>query len=87
MEIHKPDAHRREYAYFELPNQLKVVVGSDPHCDKAGAALTVNTGLCDERKDLPGLAHFLEHMLFTGTKKYPKEGQPPLDYLAAMSGQ
>ena len=26
-------------------------------------------------KDLPGLAHFLEHMLFTGTKKYPKEGQ------------
>ncbi|CAK9065940.1 unnamed protein product [Durusdinium trenchii] len=75
MEIHKPDAHRREYAYFELPNQLKVVVGSDPHCDKAGAALTVNTGLCDERKDLPGLAHFLEHMLFTGTKKYPKEGE------------
>ena len=27
------------------------------------------------RKDLPGLAHFLEHMLFTGTAKYPKEGQ------------
>ena len=26
------------------------------------------------RKDLPGLAHFLEHMLFTGTTKYPKEG-------------
>ena len=26
------------------------------------------------RKDLPGLAHFLEHMLFTGTAKYPKEG-------------
>ena len=23
---------------------------------------------------MPGLAHFLEHMLFTGTKKYPKEG-------------
>lgn len=75
MEIHKPDAHRREYAHFELPNHLKVVVGSDPHCDKAGAALTVNVGLCYERKDLPGLAHFLEHMLFTGTKKYPKEGE------------
>ena len=27
------------------------------------------------RKDLPGLAHFLEHMLFTGTAKYPKEGE------------
>eukprot|EP00928_Gymnodinium_smaydae_P021833 TRINITY_DN18548_c0_g1_i1.p1 TRINITY_DN18548_c0_g1~~TRINITY_DN18548_c0_g1_i1.p1 ORF type:complete len:1037 (+),score=242.92 TRINITY_DN18548_c0_g1_i1:244-3111(+) len=40
----------------------------------AGAALCVNVGMCHERKDLPGLAHFLEHMLFTGTKKYPKEG-------------
>ena len=27
---------------------LKVVVGSDPNCDKAGAALTVNAGLCYE---------------------------------------
>lgn len=73
--IKKPDTHRREYAYFELPNKLKAVVGSDPACDKAGAALTVNVGMCYERKDLPGLAHFLEHMLFTGTKKYPKEGE------------
>ena len=24
-------------------------MGSDPHCDKAGAALTVNVGLCYER--------------------------------------
>lgn len=23
--------------------------------------------------DLPGLAHFLEHMLFLGTEKYPNE--------------
>ena len=26
-----------------------MVVGSDTHCDKAGAALTVNVGLCYER--------------------------------------
>lgn len=73
--IKKPDAHRREYAFLELDNGLKVVIGSDPSCDKAGAALCVNVGMCHERKDLPGLAHFLEHMLFTGTKKYPKEGE------------
>ena len=55
---------------------------------QAGAALCVNVGMCHERtylklitpktvsrKDLPGLAHFLEHMLFTGTAKYPKEGE------------
>jgi insulysin len=31
--------------------------------------------MCHERKDLPGLAHFLEHMLFTGSAKYPSEGE------------
>lgn len=71
----KPDTHRRTYTCVELPNGLRAVVGSDVNCDKAGAALCVNVGLCHERKDMPGLAHFLEHMLFTGTKKYPKEGE------------
>lgn len=28
-----------------------------------------------EPKDLPGLAHFCEHMLFLGTKKYPVENE------------
>jgi len=28
-----------------------------------------------EPKDLPGLAHFCEHMLFLGTKKYPAENE------------
>lgn len=74
VEIAKPDTHRREYSFIELPNKIRCVVGSDSACDKAGAALCVNVGMCYERQDLPGLAHFLEHMLFTGTKKYPSEG-------------
>ncbi|CAK0816543.1 unnamed protein product [Prorocentrum cordatum] len=73
--VAKPETHRREYAYVQLPNNLRAIIASDPACDKAGAALTVNVGMCYERKDLPGLAHFLEHMLFTGTKKYPKESE------------
>lgn len=73
--IKKPDSHRREYAFVQLENGLKAIVGSDPGCDKAGASLCVNVGMCHERKDLPGLAHFLEHMLFTGTRKFPKEGE------------
>lgn len=73
--MRKPDTHAREYSFLQLDNGLKAIIGSDPKCDKAGAGLCVNVGMCHERKDLPGLAHFLEHMLFTGTAKYPKEGE------------
>jgi len=73
--IAKPDSHKRTYSYLKLDNGLQAIIGSDKDCDKAGAALCVNVGMCHERKDLPGLAHFLEHMLFTGTEKYPSEGE------------
>mmetsp|Transcript_42948 Transcript_42948/g.98611 ORF Transcript_42948/g.98611 Transcript_42948/m.98611 type:complete len:988 (+) Transcript_42948:103-3066(+) len=73
VNVFKPDTHKRTYVGFHLQNGMKVVVGTDPECDMAGASLVVNVGMCHERKDLPGLAHFLEHMLFTGTKTYPEE--------------
>ena len=31
-------------------------------------------GHFDDPEEIPGLAHFLEHMLFMGTEKYPDEG-------------
>ena len=36
-------------------------------------------------QDLPGLAHFCEHMLFLGTKKYPDENEYS-KYLSENSG-
>ena len=36
-------------------------------------------------KELPGLAHFCEHMLFMGTEKYPCENEY-LKYLSDHSG-
>lgn len=30
-------------------------------------------GALNDGAELPGLAHFLEHMLFLGSKKYPEE--------------
>lgn len=39
----------------------------------AAAALCVNIGSFSDPPDLPGLAHFLEHMVFMGSKKYPIE--------------
>ena len=56
---------------FTLDNGLRVLLVSDPKFNKSGAALAVNTGQIDDPKEREGLAHFLEHMLFLGTEKYP----------------
>ncbi|KAJ0170064.1 hypothetical protein K1T71_014670 [Dendrolimus kikuchii] len=34
--------------------------------------MDVNVGYLSDPEELPGLAHFCEHMLFLGTKKYPE---------------
>lgn len=75
----------REYATHILPNKLHILLISDPSTDKASAAMDVRVGhLCDPDY-LPGLAHFLEHMLFMGTKKYPDENEYNV-YLSAHGG-
>ena len=61
----------RKYEYFTLKNRMKVLLISDPAADKASASLSVNIGSASDPKRWPGLAHFLEHMLFMGTRKYP----------------
>ena len=38
----------------------------------AHLSLLIRAGSANERDDQRGYAHFLEHMLFNGTKKYPK---------------
>ena len=40
---------------------------------KSAAALCVGMGSFSDPEEVPGLAHFLEHMVFMGSKKYPDE--------------
>jgi insulysin len=61
----------RQYEYLVLPNELRVVLISDAEADKGAASLTVGVGSTANPADREGLAHFLEHMLFMGTRKYP----------------
>uniref|UniRef100_A0A665VGD9 Nardilysin-like n=1 Tax=Echeneis naucrates TaxID=173247 RepID=A0A665VGD9_ECHNA len=42
-------------------------------CFQAAAALCISVGSFSDPDDLPGLAHFLEHMVFMGSEKYPAE--------------
>lgn len=71
VNIKKGTIDTRDYRYTVLSNGLRVVVVSDPDTDKSAAAMRVFSGSYDEPDDVAGVAHFLEHMLFLGNKKYP----------------
>jgi len=54
-----------------LPNGLKVVSVQIPHLHSAELALYIKVGGRNDPPGKGGLAHFLEHMLFRGTREYP----------------
>lgn len=70
-EIIQSQNDNRQYQAFTLDNDLKVLIISDPDTKKAAASLDVFVGSASDPEDRAGLAHFLEHMLFLGTEKYP----------------
>ena len=74
-EIERSPADTRDYRALLLDNGLEALLVSDPDTDKAAAALDVNVGGANDPDARPGLAHFLEHMLFLGTGKYPDPGE------------
>ena len=69
MEIPKID--NRKYRPIVLTNKISVLLISDPETTESATSLSVNIG-CNQ-DTIPGIAHFLEHMLFMGTHKYPQE--------------
>lgn len=52
-----------------LENGLEAIIVSDPKTDKAAAAMDVKVGHLSDPEDIPGLAHFCEHLMFMGTEK------------------
>ncbi|MEM0515373.1 insulinase family protein [Pseudoalteromonas sp. YIC-827] len=73
MNISRND--NRLYQALTLPNGLRVLLVADSDSQKAAAALTVNAGHFDDPWHRQGLAHFVEHLLFLGTEKYPESGE------------
>eukprot|EP00924_Labyrinthula_sp_SR-Ha-C_P005956 maker-scaffold_14-snap-gene-10.21-mRNA-1 protein AED:0.19 eAED:0.20 QI:0/0/0/1/1/1/2/0/412 len=78
LNIEKRDLDICDYKYHKLANGVKCMVVHDPDCltnkKKAAACLSLQVGKLHEPKNIPGLAHFCEHMLFLGTEEYPVEG-------------
>tara|TARA_R110002110_G_scaffold400317_2_gene616721 strand:+ start:79265 stop:82147 length:2883 start_codon:yes stop_codon:yes gene_type:complete len=75
QEIIKSPNDIREYQYDTLKNGMKVIVVHDPKAIKSACSLEINVGSNHEPDAYPGLAHFLEHMMFLGTEKYPETDQ------------
>lgn len=69
--VQKSPNDTKSYRSITLDNQLRVLLISKPGSDKAAASMNVAVGSSANPEDRAGLAHFLEHMLFLGTEKFP----------------
>lgn len=52
-----------------LHNGIRVISESLPHSHSVAIGIWVTNGSRHDRKDINGVAHFIEHLLFKGTKK------------------
>jgi insulysin len=75
VQLLKSPGDDRNYRYFRLNNGLQVVLISDADADKAAASLSIDIGSFENPENRAGLAHFLEHMLFLGTDRFPEPGE------------
>jgi secreted Zn-dependent insulinase-like peptidase len=75
----------RQYRALTLANGMRVLLVSDPTADKAAAAVDIDAGSNSDPAAFPGLTHFLEHMLFLGTRDFPEAGAYQ-EYIAAHGG-
>lgn len=62
-----------EYKTFTLDNKLRVLLVGCENSTTSGVSLAVSVGSYDET--VQGTAHFLEHLLFMGSEKYPNENE------------
>lgn len=72
MKITKPIDNTNNYEITTLENGIDVMLITSDKVSNTSVSLTINVGYYQDT--IPGMAHFLEHMLFMGTKKYPEEG-------------
>ncbi|MFC1497686.1 M16 family metallopeptidase [Verrucomicrobiota bacterium] len=53
----------------ELDNGVRVITSSIPHVESVSMGIWVGVGARYEQKNMSGVSHFVEHLLFKGTKK------------------
>ncbi|OGE38179.1 hypothetical protein A3B45_03855 [Candidatus Daviesbacteria bacterium RIFCSPLOWO2_01_FULL_39_12] len=59
------------YKISTLPNGLTLITVNMPHLNSVTTLVAVGAGSRYESKNINGISHFLEHMFFKGSRKYP----------------
>lgn len=77
-----PDATR----HLTLANGLQLTLRHAPRLKRAAAALRVHAGSHDAPAQWPGLAHFLEHLFFLGTRTFAQQ-HGLMRYVQSLGGQ
>ncbi|HIP47379.1 MAG TPA: insulinase family protein [Lutibacter sp.] len=62
---------KKEFEKYKLKNGVRVVLVPDDKAVAVLAQVLVETGSAYENKGNNGISHFLEHMVFKGTKRRP----------------
>lgn len=69
MKINTETAVSGQYKKTILPNGIKILSENIPHVKSFSLGFWFNVGSRDENFNNNGITHFIEHMLFKGTKK------------------
>lgn len=65
--------HVREIERATLPNGIRVVTEAMPHVRSVSLGIWIGSGSRIEQGAENGISHFIEHMLFKGTKNRSSE--------------
>lgn len=52
---------------------MRVLLVNDKESDKSAVCLSILVGSMRDYPEVGGLAHFLEHMMYLGSKQYPQK--------------
>ena len=81
-----PAPAQPHHLHLTLANGLRVSLRHAPRLKRCAAVLRVAAGSHDVPLAWPGLAHFLEHLLFLGTERFPTE-EGLMAYVQRHGGQ
>jgi zinc protease len=61
---------RKKAEVYSLPNGFRVFLSPNENAEEVFGAILINAGAVNDPAEATGAAHYLEHMLFKGTKNF-----------------